>query len=217
MSMMVINPFVFGVAGLTLTQVLSATSTANTITWPATLAAGDLAVMVDSGDSTSNGVPPTTVVPSGFTSIVNTANATSHRQICSYKILTGSESGSLTGMDGVDNDRKAMVIFRGSSPIASVTVGSALGQQTTGNPTAQVPAASGGTPPLIVFGAYSAANGGTPVDPRSFTPAKDGEVSPNTSCYLAWKIYNSAPADVTIDMDDEGAMNILQSFYLQVT
>lgn len=211
---MIINPFVFGEPALTLSQVLSATSTGTTIAWPATLAAGDLAVLVDSADSTLDGVPPSTVVPSGFTSIVNTANGTSHRQICSYKILTGSESGSLSGMNGVDNDRKAMVIFRGSSPITSVSVGSATGQQTTTNPTAQVPAASGGVAPLIVFGAYFATSA---VSPRNFTPAKDGEVNPSTNLYLAWKIYNSAPADVTIDMDDEGILNILQSFYLQVS
>lgn len=214
MSMMLINPFVFGVASLTLTQVLSATSMADTIAWPGSLAAGDLAVMLDQANSASNGVPPTTVVPSGFTSIVNTASAFSHRQICSYKILTGSESGSLTGMDGVDSDSKAMLIFRGSAPITSVTVGGVTGQQTTGNPTAQVPAASGGTPPLIVIGAYGSDGS---INPRNFTPAKDGEITPNVACYLAWKIYNSAPADVTIDMDDEGTINLLQSFYLSVS
>jgi hypothetical protein len=203
---------------LTLTQVLSATSTASTITWPATLAAGDLAVMFDSGNS--EGPPPTTVVPSGFTSIINTTDGSFGRMICSYKILTGSESGSLTGMNAADN-RKAMVIFRGSRAIIRVTVADTAGQLGVGiDPAAQTVNASGQATPLIVFGAYASANNGTPIDPRTFTvggaAAKDGEVNPNQYHYLAWKIYDTSPADVVVDQQNENGFDGLQSFYLQI-
>jgi hypothetical protein len=46
------------------------------------------------------------------------------------------------------------------------------------------------------------------------SPAKDGEATSGSDCYLAWKIYDASPADVTADMDDEGTVNALASGYL---
>ena len=88
----------------------------------------------------------------------------------------------------------------------------AAGETTDGNPSAQVVGASSGTPPLIVIGAYGTT--GT-VDPRTFSTTKDGEITADSfNAYLAYKIYNSSPQDSSIDMDDEGDANILQSCYL---
>lgn len=200
----------------TITQVLSAISTNNTITWPATLASGDLAVLFDAAVNSTTPTP-STVVPTGFSSIINSNDGSSARNICSYKILTGSESGSLTGMNGGTNNRKVMLVFRGNIAITSVTIVSPSGQVTSANPTAQVVSSLGVLPPLITFGAYSTQAGAT-VSPRNFTPAKDSELGPNNACWLAWKIYNAAdtPADITIDMDDEGDFNGLQSFSLEL-
>lgn len=207
------SPYVAPTAGgLTLSLQDSATSTATTITAPSSIDSGDLLVLLDSSVDFST---PSTVIPSGFTSIGNISSAQA-RQIASYKIADGSEdSASLTGMStSFAEVRKALYQFRGSSAIGSVTVASVNGQATDSNPTSQSVTASGGTPPLIVFGCYGDDGSGS-IDPRTFSPAKDGEITPNNRLYLAYKIYNSSPADVSVDMDDEGTQNLLQSFYIE--
>lgn len=165
-----------------------------------------------------SGTPPADVTASGFTRIGSSQSGTSssgffsERQNLWYKLALGTETGALTGMSGTAN-AKAMYVFRGNVPAALITVADVAGQITNANPTAQVVDASGGVAPLIVIGAYGSANA---VDPRTFSTTKDGEINPSAFLYLAYKIYNSSPADSSIDMDDEGDVNILQSCYIQM-
>jgi hypothetical protein len=184
------------------------------ITGPASIQAGDLLVLLDYAAVTPS--PPAATVPSGFTQIT-TATGGLSRVVLSMKKATGAEaSASLTGMIGNIGDAKLLYVFRGNVPITVIQALS-VGQQSTDlNPTAQVVTASGGTPPLVVIGAYSSS--GT-VSPRTFTPAKDGEINTTNTGdqWLAYKIYNASPADVTIDMDDEGSENCLMSCYIRVS
>jgi hypothetical protein len=110
---------------------------------------------------------------------------------------------------------KAIAVFRGSTAASSVTVASVNAEVSSGDPAAQTVTASAGTTPLVVIGAYSTIFAS--VDPRTFAPTKDGEIAVGTAAYLAYKLYNSTPADVSIDMDDEASDNALQSCYLQVS
>ncbi len=191
----------------TVAQQASAISTSVNVTCP-TVIAGDVILLLDFAVSFSS---VTKIVPSGFTEIRDNSTSTT-RQVCSYKIANGTESGSsLSGMAGSLATRKVVVTFRGDIPISVVTPLDVEGQATTGNPTAQTVNASGQPVPLIVIGGYSAGSG--TVDPRTFSPAKDGEVNQSGESYIAWKIYNSSPANVSIDMDDEGT-NLLTSFYM---
>jgi hypothetical protein len=201
-------------------QQANAVSVLTTITAPADIIEGDMLVLLDSAGNVL-AAAPSTVVPSGFTSIVNTTGSdggvTNYRQIASYKLADGSEaSSSLTGMaSNAGIVRKVLLVFRPDVPASTLTPADPDGQATTGNPTSQTVTASGGTPPLGVFGCYG--SDGTAISPRTMSPAKDGEVNSTTGCYFAWKIYNTSPAAVSVDMDDEGSMNILQSFYVQVS
>lgn len=194
----------------------SATSTASTIVAPASIVPGDLIVLFDSAVSTGT---PSTVTPTGFTNIntVTVGTATIRKSICSYKIAVGDEGGAtITGMNGNQQNGKMIYVFRGNVAITSVVVGDVGSQGTDGDPVAQTITSASGIPPLVVFGAYA---GGTAVSPRTFTvggsSAKDGEITSSTSAYLAYKIYDSAPSDVVVDMEDETVNNTLQSFYLQ--
>lgn len=209
------TPPAAGGGGLTtLSFQADATSTSDTITGPASIAAGDLLVLWDGAHNLSG--LPTSVVPTGFTSIVSFNDGSNDRAIASYKIADGSEaSATITGMNGNISDDKMLYVFRGNQAISSVSALDIASESTAGNPTAQVVNASGGTPPLIVFGCYFVP--GAAVDPRTFNPAKDGEITSSTRAYLAYKIYNSSPADVTVDMDDELDTNMLASFYLSCT
>jgi hypothetical protein len=205
----------------TLTQVLSATDSAGaTMTLPVGIQAGDLIVLWDHAVSAAT---PVTAVPSGFNSIANdTVGDGFNRVILSYKVAVGTESGAtITGMtnNGTAVDLvKLVYVFRGNQPIKAVNVVSAAIDSIHTNPTAQVVSSGSGKAPLVVIGAYSCYDG--TINPRSFTPAKDGEINVTGSTqarvqsYLAYKIYNSAPADVTIDMDDEGNGNSLASCYI---
>jgi hypothetical protein len=201
----------------TIVQQASATSTASTINAPADIIAGDLILLLDRARSA--GSPPTAAIPSGFATISDqniTGGLVGTRQIASYKLADGSEASAvLTGMNGSSGttpNLKALLVMRGNVPAASLTVSTPNAQATDANPTGQSVVASAGVVPLVVFGCYGADN--VAVSPRTMSPAKDGEVNPNTNLYLAWLIQNSVPADVSVDMDDEGNKNILQSFYV---
>lgn len=165
---------------------------------------------------------PTDVVLTNFTRITaNTfviAGVSGIRGVASYKICDGTEDGAaLTGMDGTTSDAKMIYLLRATRAIVGVAVGSLAADPNTGNPAGQTVASAAGVAPLAVFGCYGSTGA---VDPRTFTvggsAAKDGEITPATRAYLAYKIYDAAPADVVVDMDDEGS-NLLASFYLQFT
>lgn len=193
----------------------SNTSTGSTIAVPASILAGDLLLLLDRAGNISTS--PTSVTPGDFTNIADTAGGSTTRMISSYKKALGSESGAtLTGMNGNLNNNKALYVFRGNVAAGTITPSSPNAQGTTGDPDAQTVLAAAGVAPLVVFGGYGAT---TAVDTRTFTVAgvgaKDGEINPSTLLYLAYKIYNAAPADVVVDMADEGT-NILQSFFVQM-
>jgi hypothetical protein len=209
-------PTFFPVVLTTLAQVASATSTAQTITGPAGILAGDLLVLWDHASNSTTTIP-TAAVPSGFSTVTNDTLVAGvgfgSRNIASIKIATGVEaSASLTGMTGTNVIRKALYVFRGDVAITSAMALDAASEYTDGDPASQTVNASGGTPPLVVIGCYRSAD---VLDPRSFSPAKDGEINPTTTLYLAYKIYNASPQDVTIDMEDEIEGSGLASFYVK--
>ena len=195
----------------------SATSTGSTITAPADIVAGDLLVLWDVS-SNGSGAAAADVVPTGFTRIsADTLTVNFMRGVLSYKISDGSEaSATITGMDGTASDQKQLYVFRGNVPITDHVVSTPNQQATTGNPAAQTVVASAGVAPLVVLGSYGSSGA---VDPRNFTvaavEAKDGEINASTLAYLAYKIYNTSPADVVVDMADEGS-NLLASCYIEV-
>lgn len=204
----------FGVGSLarvtTLAQQNLATSTAATITAPSDIVAGDLLVLWDAPINSAG--TPTAVTPAGFTQITN-ITATLIRGIASYKIANGSEaSASISGMNGTSANRKILYTFRGNVPITTATLLGLTAEGTDGNPAAQVCSAGSGTPPLVVLGCYY----GTPsLSGASFTPAEDASTTTGAR-QVSYKIYNSAPADTTVDLGDGGS-NLLASFYLQVS
>lgn len=188
----------------------SATSTADTVACPSGIQKGDLIVLFDQGSEGSN--PPTAVLPSGFTNIVNSSSgSTNHRTYISRKIADGTESGAtITGMNASGNNNKVLLVFRPAFAITAVTASSWNTENVTSDPSAQNVTATAGVVPLIVFGVFGSSGA---VNPRTFTPASDGEVNSNTLQYVKYKIYNFVAADHSVDMDDEGA-NTLASGYL---
>lgn len=207
----------------TLSFVTSTTSEdSSTVTAPATVNAGDILVYFDyTSDYGSS--PAAAVTPSGFTNQVSVA-LTASRLMISTKLADGTEdSASITGMtqNGANSGGgKAILQFRGDPTVSSLNIVDVSQEMTDGNPTSQSITAGGGSAPLIVIAAYSC-NKGT-VDPRTFSTTADGEVGFNSLLFgvnatAAYKIYNSSPADTTIDQDDEGFENALAGFYIEAS
>lgn len=211
---------VYGYAGSSRTDpylVTTAYSNAATVTIPSEAAAGDIAVLYDSTMNNA-GPAPTTVIPSGWTS-VNDSAATFVRVISSYKLLVGGDPGStITGMTGTFFEGKSLLIFRKTVVATAVSAFSAAGQVTSGNPTAQVVTSSGGVVPIIVVATYSVgAFSGTLTTP-TFTPDPTGVFSPVNRVRVAYKVFESSPLDVTADLGDTNiGDNALQSYYLQIS
>lgn len=182
----------------------------DTITLPASVQAGDLIVLFDRSKGFS---VPTKVVPTGFTE-VRSDSGTNVRATYSYKIAVGGDASAVVTGQASSNQDKVALVFSASRPLTSAVVGFSGGQATDGDPTAINITASGGAAPLVVFGAW--ANSAAAVSPRTSSPAMDAEVTPATDFYTGYKIYNSSPADVSVDMDDEGAANSLAGFYISV-
>jgi hypothetical protein len=182
----------------------------NAVTAPASIQAGDLMIFCQT--NTSNNA----TLPSGFT-LINTITDGTTLISTSYKIAAGNEGGTtITGATGLAFQSTILAVFRGDVPISAVTVASVASQNAgTNTPTNQVVTSSTGLAPLIVFGGYRAANTGADISPRGMSPAKDGEFNSTfLKHYLAYKIYNASPANVTVSMADHGVTNMLQSFYL---
>lgn len=200
-----------GGGGLTSISLFSSTNaTASTIAWPASIQAGDVAIISDEAFTIGTVTP---VTPSGFTNIVTVGGASGKPlHMLSRKILDGSETGSITGLNGGLGNGKILYIFRGNRAITSVTPSTWNSEATDGDPTAQNVASPSSLPAVVLGMAYG--SGGS----ASFTtasPAFDATQGYGTGATSigGYKIYNSSPAGHTIDAADN-SINILASGYL---
>ena len=199
------------VGGIEITFFASANSTTSTVTWPASVATGDIAVLIDHGLNLFG--TPTDVAASGFTNIAASTYSDSFKRIKSYwKICTGSETGSLSCVNGNQQNGKVLLVFRPTGgTVTTVTPTDAFIESQDYNIPAQTITASGGTPPLIVIGATI---GQATTAFSTASPAFDATVATGTTrLIVGYKMYNSSPADHTIDLNDVGIGNALRSVY----
>lgn len=203
-------------AGLSLAYVTSSfNNVSGGISCP-TVQIGDLIVFTEViDDAASPG--PSDVYPSGFTAIWTEVDLTPNwtRRSSSYKIAVGGEGGNnLNGADGDSANRHMVAVFRGTPRITSVTVGGVNSELNQGDPAQQVVMAAAVAAPLLIFAVYSSSLAiATPV----FTPTEDGEIAAATNFFARYKVYNEAPANTTVNMEDAGAGNMLASWYMAVS
>jgi hypothetical protein len=201
---------------MTVSFVDSATSTSSTVTIPAGASIGDLAVLFDDGSNSSGA--PAEVVPTGFTQIgasLSIGGVGGSRSVVSYKILAAGEPGSsITGVNGDLRNQKVILVFHSNlSAFVSATPSTWNGELTSGNPALQTVSASGQAAPLLVLGqAYVTT--ATPASFSTASPAFDATVGTTNSLLAGYKIYNSSPADHSIDQDDLGSGNTPRSGYV---
>lgn len=196
-----------GAAVRTLTFVDSAVSSGASITIPAAALENDIAFLADASQLGTDDL-----IPSGFTSLANATSEDSLRLRTSYRVLGTSPGGtSVTGMDGSFTDQKVMLVFRPSQVASSIAVPTWGAEATQNNPSAQTVSASGQTAPLVVIGAV--ATSGTPAFSTA-SPAFDNTITQGL-LIVGYKVYNTAPATHTIDMNDLGSRNVLESGYIR--
>ena len=227
-KVMAIHDIIMSAAGgtpITLSYVTSATASAASITIPATAQVGDIVILADrdSNNTTANTYPAT--IPTGFTQAIS-ANAISlatyfYRVLISYKVLVSGDPGaSITGMPNTYNwARKVLLVFRPSRAISNVTIGSVVSTMLDGNPAAQTITASSGALPLIVYTHFTS-NINTNIVTPSFSPAQDGFAQilngANPQSQSRYKIYNSSPANTTVDLGSNNGHGI-NGFYMSVS
>ena len=185
-----------------------------TITIPASAQAGDIAVLKDLSKADYTNEMPGSVVPSGWTVIDNLiydANYVKVRQIFSYKVLASNDPGSsITGMaEGTKN--KLMFVFRPNVPISNLSVEQFYSQVTDGTPTTMTitPCAL----PYVVIGSCASYTQYPYFQTNWFTSSIVSQFYQK----LAYKIFNSNAANVSINMTDQGNFNTIQCCALVVS
>ncbi len=209
-----------GSAGLKVEFHSSAASTSTTIGVPASVEAGDLFVCMNHAYGFTGA--PTSVVPSGFTTIINNTAGIdpAHRFILSRKIAIGSEAGSNLSVMSGDLQRAVLLVFRKTPPISAASHASE-GRTGPANPKPadRIITSADGSAPLIAI-AFFTASGTQGAFTRSLSPAQDGEILATTSnypCVIQYKIFDSGPSNVTAAMSDGGSANTIISCYIEVS
>lgn len=196
-----------------LAYVASTTSTAASITAPASISVGDLLVLVQYSRNASSPAP-TVVTPTGFTNIVSHFSANQSSGEISYRIADGTESSaSYTGMDGDTQDDKIMWQHRANAAIASLTAVAATVAFSSGDPAPQTISASAGTGIVLGITTFGCNSSLGSVNPRTTSITPNHELNSSTAFYSHDYIQASSPADYTWDMDDEGNNNRLMGCY----
>lgn len=179
-----------------------------------TLKAGDICLIWNGADE-SGGVDPPDVTPSGFTAL--RATVVNNRRVKLFaKILTGAE-GTVTGLNGSNDESWACAVFRPDVPITSFTDNDTGNHQgTSGNPTAQNITTASASGLALAYAQFYASD--ATIDPRTTSPSMI-ETTIASFHYAHYKIYNASDAksNISVDMDDESNGNVLQSGWLSFT
>ena len=175
-----------------------------TAEYPASIQAGDVAIIYDGAESPTGGL----VTPSGYTVLSDIDNGTVFG-VVSAKVLIGSETAE-TVMAANGDSKWVLAVYRGDVAITSFTSRSMNEESTSGNPVSQT-IAVGSTPsyPALVWAnAYSN-------NTSTFATNTVGSAltTSNAKHWAGYEIFNSSAANRTFDKNDNG-QNVAQSGYL---
>jgi len=204
----------------TLTHVASATSTGSTISWPAGIQAGDIAILVDNAMAT--GSNPTNVVPGAMTQVDTTTDSASLyniRRTISRRICTGSESGSMTGLNGSGKNAKTLTILR---PNWALGYGSHVGSSvvvSTSNPSARSVSPGVNVAPLLAVGSkFSDTNGSLTMSGGDGVIAHQVNAGSNQySTAFKWMLNPGDEATIAWDAGSDGNWTSVGATLIKLT
>jgi hypothetical protein len=206
------------------TVIETQSSSATTITIPASAQAGDLAVL---SNTRATGVQSD---PSGWTRIVNQETANPFMTVW-YRIIQSGDAGTTVTFVSGTAVSSEMILFRKSSGVVpSVTVSGGTIAQSAGIPASQSQSASTSTPTFIVFGVFatSAAQiassdmyftgglaGSGNVEPSAAFTAPNGDLTRQS--FIRFRIYDKAPsANLSVVCRRDIAAQTMASFIIKV-
>lgn len=183
---------------------------------PSTVQFGDLAVILGCAVGGASGS-----TDAGWTlALYAQSGSGATRLYCAFKILDGSEADqTYYNYNGSPSNKAVLLVFRGDSPIRMASAHDAVGEVLDGDPATQICDAGDGSSPLVVLGVWATGTSGLG-DTRVFTPSPDATVGVGSTVTheVKYKVYNSAPADTTVDIGDWGALiTAMGSFYVEVS
>ena len=207
-----------------LSLIASASSTAATITVPATARTGDLLILFDCPAFTaSTGISGP--VPSGFTTLgAGPASGWNNGIILSAAICTPSMPGSsLTGADGTDTDAKVLVVIRGNAPIQTFSALNMATSSTNHDPSGiNVVGTSVVAPAVLACCGSSGTNVANAWQgyPSTFTtPAFGTVLAPVNRITTGFSLIVPPAASYTqtIDLQDYGSGNMMRGCWINLT
>lgn len=199
--------------------VSNATSTATTITIPSGFAVGDIAILFQyaRGSGSYTGGTPT-----GWTLVANNRTTTGTGGTwghIAYKVLASGDPGSsITGTGGGQEQAKIIIGFRPNAPITTVTISSLNTHAAATDPPTQT-ITDPGTKPFIAFAHYVCGQGVTNRTSNATMTEVASAIAAATEQYMRYIRYNvgDTSQSITVDYDDSGDNNVLQSFALAVS
>ena len=192
---------------------------ATTIALPVGLKKYDVAVLIDRGLGGEGGTND--VTPTNWEDLISQADWSEAVlfNVSGRIIQDASESEDVIA--GNVLGEKVLLVYRPNGIVTTLTRGPAnpvAGENATGNPTPQVIEADSLTPPMVLFGLFRGSNPFT-TSVLDFSPAQDRftafDGNDPSTFWVGDKIYNTSPADTTVDMPDVGSQQ-LGSFSLRV-
>ena len=196
-----------------------------TIDMPSGAQAGDIVFVIDRLAATGSLTlfrTPLSSAGNSFTEHQTTSGGSSTSFMgcrISSRVLLSGELDTITNLinnTGASTHRTIAVAFRPSSAITSVTYTQTGGQYTTANPSVQTVSVSAESSAALAMAIYTST--GT-VNPRTSSITMNELVESGvTTFYAKYKLYadGESRTDFTVDMDDEGTTNLLQSFYVRI-
>lgn len=195
--------------------VASSASSSSTVTVPGNALPGDCLVLFDYADHGS--VLPTTVVPSGFTSLQEFTNGSTFTKciVSAKRVLLLTDAGSsLTGMNSTEN-QKILLVFRANGGAnGGQAVGGNSEFDTTSAPSTQTVTDASrnsyeeGAP--ITFAFFKGSDGITPGTDITFSGAQFVSGTSNVY-YVGYKTYTQSTTSISdaISMTDRGTNSLV--------
>lgn len=191
-------------------------SSTSTITVPATAIAGDVAIIFDQ----TYGSGPS-VTPSGYTQIATNNNGFNNFFRIYGKVLTGGDAGATVTGASDTYMGKILYLIRGNVAIASFISSTWVHEVTNSDPAGQTVSASGVQTPLVVLGIAASAGSTTSLSNSPTFDAINNStfhwLSGSDGTQTGYKIYNSSPANHTVDAGTAGNYTRLSSGYVRFT
>jgi len=203
-----------------LTFVSNTTTTTAGVAIPSDFAEGDVAVLFQyaRGSGSYGGGTPT-----GWTLVANNRTTTGTGGTwghISYKIMASGDPGTSAtgGITGGQEQAKIMIGFRPNAPVTTVSI-SSLNTHAAATDAATQTVTDPGTKPFIAFAHYLNSAGVTNRTSNATMTEVASAAAAATEHYMRYLGYNvgDTSQSITVDMDDNGDNNVLQSFALSVS